>query len=375
MAQQAKPTGGAVEGVKDDPSRNESSSPGKPPALCHVASDAACQGKAFDANKRNHDLPDSPRFALGLVGSATRTEMQCAARSLRAATMIKPNQDSFTAVVDLECAVPFGLFSVCDGHGDNGHVASQIVIEMLRSTTNQCKGIQTQQELTETVVANIAKAEDILGRDPRLRMELSGTTCCTVIVTSTQVVCINIGDSRAVEGRHDLAGGMRVMPLSWDQTAEVQREIDRIESEVAASDRPQSQLLTIGPLLNKRGEACGPSRVWIPSDDGHTAGLAMSRSVGDCVGKSAGLSAEPEIECFDIDPCTNQVLVVASDGVWDMMSNEEALEICLRNNSSPYAAANALRTFCIRRWHEEEGMVVDDVTVLVIFLRKIPAVA
>lgn len=34
----------------------------------------------------------------------------------------KPNQDSFSSLINLDCRVPFGVFSVCDGHGPNGQV-------------------------------------------------------------------------------------------------------------------------------------------------------------------------------------------------------------------------------------------------------------
>ena len=39
----------------------------------------------------------------------------------------KPNQDSFSTLINLDCGTPFGIFSVCDGHGPNG----QVILEML----------------------------------------------------------------------------------------------------------------------------------------------------------------------------------------------------------------------------------------------------
>jgi serine/threonine protein phosphatase PrpC len=148
---------------------------------------------------------------------------------------------------------------------------------------------------------------------------------------------------------------------------------------------PASDLLSIAPLFNSQGHPIGPPRVWIPckvppsvepgplllssavppSQGGPAAGLAMSRSLGDCCGKDSGLSAEPEVETFPLHAEHDEVIVIASDGLWDMVSNEEAAEIALRS-ATPYAAANALRGFAIQRWHEEESIVVDDVTVCVI---------
>ena len=56
-------------------------------------------------------------------------------------------------------------------------------------------------------------------------------------------------------------------------------------------------------------------------------GLAMSRSVGDVLAKKAGVVAEPEMSQFVFDPqdslhITPKYCVLASDGIWDVLSNE-----------------------------------------------------
>lgn len=53
----------------------------------------------------------------------------------------------------------------------------------------------------------------------------------------------------------------------------------------------------------------------------------MSRSVGDVLAKKAGVVAEPEISQFVFDPqdimhITPKFVVLASDGIWDVMTNE-----------------------------------------------------
>merc|ERR1719500_108699 len=69
-------------------------------------------------------------------------------------------------------------------------------------------------------------------------------------------------------------------------------------------------------------------------------GLAVSRSFGDlllkeaerydCVGVAPGglITAEPEMRIVDIEPSVDRFLVLASDGVWDVISNEDAVGIC-----------------------------------------------
>lgn len=53
----------------------------------------------------------------------------------------------------------------------------------------------------------------------------------------------------------------------------------------------------------------------------------MSRSLGDALAKKAGVVAEPEISHYKYDPemvreIPPRFIVLASDGVWDVMSNE-----------------------------------------------------
>merc|ERR1711977_528685 len=69
-------------------------------------------------------------------------------------------------------------------------------------------------------------------------------------------------------------------------------------------------------------------------------GLAVSRSFGDlllkeperydCAGVSPGglVTSAPEVRVTDLRPGADRFLITASDGVWDVISNEEAVAIC-----------------------------------------------
>ena len=48
----------------------------------------------------------------------------------------------------------------------------------------------------------------------------------------------------------------------------------------------------------------------------------MSRSLGDKVAQSVGVSPIPEIFEFHIKP-TDSFIVIASDGIWEFLSNEK----------------------------------------------------
>ena len=50
------------------------------------------------------------------------------------------------------------------------------------------------------------------------------------------------------------------------------------------------------------------------------------RSLGDGDLKACGLTAEPEVTCFTLGP-KDYCLLLASDGLWDLVGNQEALDL------------------------------------------------
>jgi len=54
----------------------------------------------------------------------------------------------------------------------------------------------------------------------------------------------------------------------------------------------------------------------------------MTRSMGDGMAHSVGCSAEPEVLEFLLGP-HDKFAVIASDGLWEFISNEEVAEVVL----------------------------------------------
>lgn len=52
----------------------------------------------------------------------------------------------------------------------------------------------------------------------------------------------------------------------------------------------------------------------------------MTRSLGDSLAKHIGVIAEPEIFMFKFHK-DDRILVLASDGIWEFLSNEEVAEL------------------------------------------------
>lgn len=118
-------------------------------------------------------------------------------------------------------------------------------------------------------------------------------------------------------------------------------------------------------------------------------GLAMARSFGDAAAESVGVFAEPELTEVQLGS-NDKFLIWATDGVWEFISSQEAVEIvaqylhkspkevrvCCDVHDQPYVpllqswvhpqACDALVKESTKRWREEED-VVDDTTVIVAF--------
>jgi serine/threonine protein phosphatase PrpC len=99
------------------------------------------------------------------------------------------------------------------------------------------------------------------------------------------------------------------------------------------------------------GEPIGPQRVWLQNEE--IPGLAMSRSMGDKVAHSVGVTAEPETMEFTLS-LNDKFIVIASDGVWEFLSNEDVAQIVLPfyEQNAPEAAANALVKAAFKKWKQ-----------------------
>jgi serine/threonine protein phosphatase PrpC len=140
---------------------------------------------------------------------------------------------------------------------------------------------------------------------------MSGCTAISIFIVDNKLICANAGDSRAIlvvekEGYH-------IVPLSRDHKPELDDEKRRINKAGGSVEKYIDNGLKLGPF-----------RVWIKNES--YPGLAMSRSIGDFVAASVGVTCEPEIsECVINEFC--KYLVLASDGLWEFMKNEEVMDI------------------------------------------------
>ena len=271
----------------------------------------------------------------------------------------KVNQDSLLVIKKEYKLDDFNIFAVMDGHGENGHLVSQFVTKFFTSflkrnkklnclTTEDDVYFRLQKNSYDIIHKAFKHAEkDIVKHD--IDANFSGTTCVMVFQVGQKLVTANVGDSRAILYKKN-----KVIPLSIDQKPNDPEEKKRIESLGGEVSQYEED-----------GEKSGPYRVWKKGE--MFPGIAMSRSIGDFLASTLGVIPEPVVREEVIDDDT-QFIIVASDGVWEFLSNEDVCNIVLPfyQKEDPEGACRALIKKSTEWWNQED-IVVDDITAIAVF--------
>uniref|UniRef100_A0A0C9S6I7 protein-serine/threonine phosphatase n=1 Tax=Wollemia nobilis TaxID=56998 RepID=A0A0C9S6I7_9CONI len=197
-----------------------------------------------------------------------------------------------------------GLFGVFDGHG--GARAAEFVKQKLFANL-----ISHPKFLSDTklAIADSYKQTDMefLNAENNQHRD-AGSTASTAVLVGDQLVVANVGDSRAVICR---AG--EAIALSRDHKPNETDERQRIED-------------------------AGGFVMW--AGTWRVGGvLAVSRAFGDRLLKQY-VVAEPEIKEEIVDDGV-EFLILASDGLWDVVSNKEAVAL-IQSTEDPEQAAKRL---------------------------------
>ncbi|XP_074570972.1 putative protein phosphatase 2C 66 [Curcuma longa] len=189
---------------------------------------------------------------------------------------------------------------------------------------------------------------------PTIDCFCSGTTAVTIVKQGQDLVIGNIGDSRGILGTRDKDNNLIAMQLTVDLKPNLPREAARIQQckgrVFALQDEPEV------------------ARVWLPNND--SPGLAMARAFGDFCLKDYGLISVPEISYHRLTE-KDEFIVLATDGVWDVLSNKEVVDI-VASAPSHNTASRAIVDCAVRAWRLKfPTSKVDDCAVVCLFLESI----
>ncbi|KAL2510276.1 putative protein phosphatase 2C 14 [Forsythia ovata] len=189
------------------------------------------------------------------------------------------------------------FFGVYDGHG--GTKAAEFVVDNLHlKILEMLENCPEDKAKEEAIKAGYLKTDEEF-----LKQGLgSGACCVTAMIEGQKMVVSNLGDCRAVLCR----GGM-AEALTTDHRAGQEDERKRIEDKGGYVEIHRGTWRVHGIL-------------------------SVSRSIGDAHLKDWVL-AEPDTKVICLTP-DMEYLVLASDGLWDEVGNQEAVDIVTRSCSS-----------------------------------------
>ncbi|KAH1040299.1 hypothetical protein J1N35_042042 [Gossypium stocksii] len=218
-----------------------------------------------------------------------------------------------------------GLFAIYDGHlGDSvpAYLQKHLLPNILKDEefwTDPNRSILKAYEKTD---------QAILSHSPDLGR--GGSTAVTAILIDGRKLWVaNVGDSRAVLSKNGQA-----MQMSIDHEPSTER----------------------GSIENRGGFVSN-----LPGDVARVNGqLAVSRAFGD-KNLKLHLRSDPDIQNADINSNTD-LLIPASDGLWKVMSNQEAVDIA-KKTKDPQRAAKKLAAEALNRDSK------DDISCIVVRLK------
>ena len=210
-------------------------------------------------------------------------------------------------------------------------------------------------ETSGALIEAYQKAQQALLRNSSIDCRESGSTAVTCARHGDVLTVANVGDSRCVLARQDPDGAERIaaVDLSFDhkpQRADEKSRIHRMNG-------------VVEPARGMHGFV-GPHRVWKRFP--RTGGLAVSRAFGDTNLTAAGVIAEPEIHCQRITPA-DKFVILASDGVWDHVSSQEAVDIAAAHHDNLRRASEIISAKASEGWKRAmNGAYRDDITTVIV---------
>ncbi|RCV40774.1 hypothetical protein SEVIR_9G080700v4 [Setaria viridis] len=225
------------------------------------------------------------------------------------------------------------LVGVYDGHGGvdaSRFLRSRLFPHVQRFATEQ-GGMST-----EVIRRAFGAAEEEFHKQVRQewtkrpRMAAVGSCCLLGAISGDTLYVANLGDSRAVLGRRVVGGGVAVAERLSDEHNAASEEVRR---ELAALNPDDAQI-----VVHARGawRVKGIIQVSRSIGDFYLKKPEYSldplfRQVGPPVAlKRPALSAEPSIQVRKLKP-NDLFLIFASDGLWEHLSDDAAVQIVFKN--------------------------------------------
>ncbi|OBA22292.1 PP2C-domain-containing protein [Metschnikowia bicuspidata var. bicuspidata NRRL YB-4993] len=234
------------------------------------------------------------------------------------------------------------FFGVYDGHGgEKSAIFTGLRLHDLIRATDAFK----KKDYPNALRDGFLLCDQAILQDVETRNDDSGCAATSAIITPSQIICGNAGDSRTVMSVNGFAKA-----LSYDHKPFNEGEKARI---------------TAGGGYVDAGRVNG--------------NLALSRGIGDFMfKKNTELPAEeqivtcyPDVISHDIDFEKDEFVILACDGIWDCLSSQSCVE-CVRRGiyeRKPFAQiCEEIMELCCAPTSDGSGIGCDNMSILIVAL-------
>ncbi|ERN16642.1 hypothetical protein AMTR_s00051p00099980 [Amborella trichopoda] len=248
-------------------------------------------------------------------------------------------EDTHFLLPQMEYEKNISLFGIFDGH--RGAAAAEFAVQAIPGFFKSLTGATTSPAdalvgaFVNTDLAFRKELESCRKSHRKIQKDWHpGCTGITSLIIGDTLFVANAGDCRAILCRQGLS-----YSLSKDHVANCPKERERVI------------------------EAGGQVKWQIDAWRVGVAALQVTRSIGDDDLKPA-VTAEPEITQVRLSE-DDEYLVMASDGLWDVVCNEDVVSIIRDTVKEPGMCSKRLATEAAERGSK------DNITVIVVFLRPV----
>eukprot|EP00923_Selenidium_pygospionis_P003249 GHVN01005173.1.p1 GENE.GHVN01005173.1~~GHVN01005173.1.p1 ORF type:complete len:431 (-),score=44.45 GHVN01005173.1:1042-2214(-) len=257
----------------------------------------------------------------------------------------KPNQDDFFVIH----GPTWTLFGVMDGHGTDGHSVSHLITRLLptfivdhptfvadphramRESFLKVQGLMATATGRNDFNASgdVPKWTKKIVKEANLNPTLSGAAVVVALHDHNKscVHLAHVGDSRGLLAIQSFTsapmGPLSIFCGSMGRVKVVAETEDHKPDRTSEKTRVENSGGEIRMADNYHGYRVFAKGLPVP-------GYAMTRALGDVAARTIGIIGEPEITTVDIPPDKDAVLLLASDGVFEFMDQNQLTRILFK---------------------------------------------
>lgn len=281
--------------------------------------------------------------------------------------------------------VEFASFAIFDGHG--GREASHFAKDKLMSFIKKEKGFfSTRCDVVKKAIrAGFLACHQAMWKKlpewPKTVMGhpcTAGTTAALVIIRGNKLYVAHVGDSAVFMGYTETDDSSEILTkeLTEDHKPESAKERKRIET----CGGSVVQKSGVNRVVWERPKIAHSGPVRRSTELDKIPFLAVARSLGDLWSWNKRtnqfvVSPEPDVEVHDLNKANSKFIILASDGVTNMIRSETAVNMVAafedrkRRDEVQGTSAHELVHEALKRW-AHRGLRADNSSAIVVFIEK-----